>query len=111
MTRTRFLLTLLVVVILLQLFPDKSATVERLAVIGVALYALIWLGSRFLTVYRSRRQKARLAASDEEEYRTYESELAAIRARTDPASLEYRNELSALHDKHREMLTRKFGPD
>ena len=111
MTRTRFLLTLLVVVVLLQLFPDKSATVEWVAVIGVALYSLIWLGSRYLAQYRGRRRKAELAAADEEEYRNYERELASIRARTDSASQEYKDELSALHDRHRDMLARKFGPD
>lgn len=110
MTRTRFLLSLLVVVVLLQLFPDRSATVERVAVIGVALYSLIWLGSRYRARYRESRRKARLAEADAQEYRSYESELASIRARIDPASPEYAGELSALHDRHREMLARKFGP-
>lgn len=109
MTRTRFLLTLLLVAILLRLFPDRSAFIEQVAVGGAALYCLIWLGSRFLGRYRLRRQQDRLAAADAAEYRDYERELADIRARTDESSPQFQVELSALHERHRDMLTRKFG--
>jgi hypothetical protein len=117
--RTRFLLALLVVVVFLQLFPDKSRVIEAVAVGGVALYCLLWAGSRYLAQFRDQRQKAALAAADGEEYRHYESELTSIRAKHDPhrdaneadvASQEYKDELSALHDRHRDMLNRRFGP-
>ena len=58
-------------------------------------------------------------AADDAEYRQYKMELDVIRAKYDPhrdlseptsISPEYRNELSALHDKHQAMLERKFGP-
>ena len=57
-------------------------------------------------------------AADDQEYRQYKTELDSIRAKYDPnrdltdpdsISQQYKDELSALHDKHEEMLTRKFG--
>ena len=119
MTRTRFLLALLVVVILLQLYPDKSRAIEGVAVGGIALYCLLWAGSRYLAQFRVQRRQAALAAADDAEYRRYESELASIRAKHDPhrdaneadaASQEYKDELTALYDRHRDMLNRRFGP-
>ena len=110
MTRTRFLLTLLVVAVLLRVFPDRSALVERAALGAVALYSLIWLGSRFWGQQRARRQRDRRTAADAQQYREYERELADIRARIDESSPQYQVELNALHDRHRDMLGRKFGP-
>ena len=119
MNRTRFLLVLLVLVVLLQRFPDKSRLIEAVAVGGVALYCVLWAGSRYLAQLREQRRQAARAAADDEEYRCYESELASIRAKyepdresgeTDAASQEYKDELSALHDRHRDMLDRRFGP-
>lgn len=118
MNRTRFLLALLVMVVLLRLFPDKSPAIEAVAVGGAALYCLLWAGSRYLAQLRARRRQAAQAAADDEEYRCYECELASIRSQYDPdrdageadASQAYKDALSALHDRHRDMLTRRFGP-
>jgi hypothetical protein len=106
-------------VVLLRLFPDKSRAIEAVAVGGVALYCLLWAGSRYLAQLRAQRRQAARAAADDEEFRCYECELASIRAKYDPnrdageadaASQEYKDELSALHDKHQDMLNRRFGP-
>lgn len=109
MTRTRLLLTLLVLAILLRLFPDRAALIEQVAVGGAALYCTLWLGSRFLRRYRARRQGEILAAADAAEYRDYERALADIRARMEESSPQFQIEVSALHERHREMLVRKFG--
>jgi len=116
--RTRLLVALLVVVILLQLFPEKTAIIELVAVSAGALYCLSWAISRYVAQYKKRAAQAAQDAADADEYRQYEMELDSIRAKydpngnlTDPTSIsqEYKDELSALHDKHETMLTRKFG--
>ena len=120
MNRTRLLVALLVVVILLQLFPEKTAIIELVAVSAGALYCLSWAISRYVAQYQKRAAQAAqdAADADADEYRQYEMELDSIRAKydpngnlTDPTSIsqEYKDELSALHDKHETMLTRKFG--
>lgn len=118
MSRTRLLLALLVVVVLLQIYPDRARVIESTAVGAGALYCLIWAISRALAQYKVKNRRAAQEAADAEEYRQYETELHSIREKYDPhrdmteptsISQEYKSELSALHDKHEAMLTRKFG--
>ena len=67
--------------------------------------------------YREKRRRAMQLAVDAQEYRLYEAELEAIRNKYDPNRLgvegalpaAYQDELTALSEKHRAMLTRKFG--
>jgi hypothetical protein len=89
-----------------------------MAVGGAALYSLVWAILKGHAQYKSKSLRAALEAADAEEYRQYAVELDAIRAKydphrdlTDPTSIpqEFKDELSALHDKHAAMLTRKFG--
>lgn len=117
-TRTRFLLALLVLVISIRLYPDRVNTFEWVAIVGGALYCVVWGASRFLAKCKARNAQAAQAAADEQEYRQYKGQLESIRAQfdpnrnlDDPASIapEYKNALSALHDEHEAMLTRKFG--
>jgi hypothetical protein len=112
------LLALLVVVVLIQIYPDKAAVIESMAVGGAALLALVWATLKGYAQYKAKSRRAAQEAADADEYRRYEMELDAIRAKydphralTDPASIpqEYKDELSALHDKHEALLTRKFG--
>lgn len=118
MNRTRILIALLVLVILLQLFPEKASVIKLVWVSIVALYALIWAARRYLAKRRRQSAEAAQLAADEEEYRQYKAELDEIRAKydpqrdlSDPTSIapEYRDALQALHDKHQPMLGRKFG--
>jgi hypothetical protein len=117
-SRTRILVALLVLVVLLELFPERSTLIKGVAVSVGALYALAWGGARFFAQYRRNSAQAAQQAADETEYREYKMELDRIRARHDPdRNLDeptsippaYRDELTALHDKHEAMLTRKFG--
>ena len=117
--RTRILVALLVVVILMQLFPEKTGAIQRVAIVGGGLYFLAWAGVRFLAQHKKRTAEAAQLAADEAEYQEYKRELDVIRATHDPTrdlsdptsiSPEYRAALSALHDKHQDMLARKFGP-
>ncbi|MDB6084025.1 MAG: hypothetical protein JWN43_1906 [Gammaproteobacteria bacterium] len=119
MNRTRFLVALLVVVALIQVYPDRAATIEMLAIGGAALYCIIWATARALARYKKTRLQAAREAADDREYRLYHQELESIRAKydphrdvTDPASIsqEYKDELTRLHDRHQGMLDRKFGP-
>jgi hypothetical protein len=112
------LLALLVVVVLIQIYPERTGVIESMAVGGAALYSLVWAILKGHAQYKSKNLRAAQEAADAEEYRQYEVELDAIRAKydphrdlNDPASIpqEYRGELSALHDRHEAMLTRKFG--
>lgn len=118
MTRTRILLFLLAMVVLMQLFPDRAGTIEVVAVTGGGLCCLAWAANRFLARRRLEAANAAQAAADEEEYRHYKSALDMLRATheplrdwNDPTSItpEYQGALAALHDKHEAMLTRKFG--
>jgi hypothetical protein len=117
--RTRILVGLLVMVILMRLFPEKAGAIEKAAIFGGGLYFLAWVGVRFLAQHKKRTAEAAQSAADEAEYQEYRRELDIIRATHDPSrnlndptsiSPEYQAALSALHDKHQDMLARKFGP-
>jgi thiol:disulfide interchange protein len=119
MNRTRVLVGVAVLVALVQLFPDRVRWIELAAVIGAAAYFIQWAAATHLARFRLGRREAAQAAADEQEYRRYQQELDEIRARhdaerdvNDPTSIspEYKSALSALHDRHEAMLTRKFGP-
>lgn len=119
MTRTRLLIWILVVVVMLQLFPDKAGRIELFAVIAVALYGAAWGIPKYLARRKNQTANAALAQSDEEEFRRYTKELDAIKAKFDPQrdlddptsiSPEYQEAITALLDKHDAMLKRKFGP-
>ncbi|MGA2188059.1 MAG: hypothetical protein ABSH33_05980 [Steroidobacteraceae bacterium] len=119
MNRTRILLALLVLVVLVQLFPDRAALIKSVWVGAGALYVAIWAGARYLATRKLKSAEAAQLAADDEEYQRYKMELDAIRAKydpnrdlTDPTSIspQYRDALSALHDKYEAMLGRKFGP-
>jgi hypothetical protein len=118
-SRTRILIALLVVVVLIQIYPDRAPIVELLAVIGAAVYFGVWAGITLLRHQRQQTALSRQATADEEEYQRYRSALDAVRARHDPnrdlndptrISQDYKDDLAALHDRHQEMLARKFGP-
>jgi hypothetical protein len=113
------LLALLVLVVLLQLFPQQAPLIKALAVGAGVLYFATWSGARYFRYYRRKSAYAAQEGADEAEYQQYKSELDAIRAKFDPArdlsdlteiSPEYREALTALHDKHQALLDRKFGP-
>lgn len=117
--RTRILIGLLIMVVLMQLFPEKAGAIERAFIVGGGLYFLAWTAARFLAQHKRRRVEAAQAAADEAEYQEYKRKLDVIRAThdlsrdlNDPTTIspEYQAELSALHDKHQDMLARKFGP-
>jgi hypothetical protein len=117
--RTRILVALLIMVILMQLFPEKSGAIQRVAIVGGGLYFLAWAAVRFLAQHKRRAAEAAQSAADEAEYREYKRELDATRAAHDPTrdlndptsiSPEYQAALTVLHDKHQHMLARKFGP-
>jgi sugar (pentulose or hexulose) kinase len=117
-SRTRLLVVLLVVVVLIQIYPERAGIIEAMAVGGAALVALVWAITKGFARYKSKSLRAAQEAANAEEYRQYEVELNAIRAKYDPhrdlteptsISQEYKDELSALHDRHEAMLARKFG--
>ena len=119
MNRTRILIALLVLVILMQLFPEKTGVIQKAAIIGGGLYFLAWTAVRYLAQHKKRRAEAAQSAADDAEYQVYKRELDVIRATHDPTrdlsdptsiSPEYQAALSALHDRHQDMLARKFGP-
>jgi hypothetical protein len=117
--RTKILVVLLAVVILMQLFPDRARLIERVAIVAGGLYFLSWTALRYLAQHKKRTAESAQSAADDSEYQAYKRALDAIREKHDPGpglrdpisiSPEYQAELSALHDKHQDMLTRKFGP-
>jgi hypothetical protein len=118
MTRTRILLAVLVMVVLLELFPGEAGLIKAVFVGAGILYCAIWGIRRYRESARRKRALAEAQAADDEEYRQYKRALDAIRARhdahrdiNDPTSIsdEYRDELNSLHDRHQAMLGRKFG--
>jgi Skp family chaperone for outer membrane proteins len=118
-SRTRILVALLILVILMQLFPERAGVIQKVAIVGGGLYFLAWAAMRFLAQRKRQRAEFARSAADEAEYQAYRRELNAIRATYDPArdlndptsiSPEYQSALTALHDKHQDMLARKFGP-
>ncbi len=120
MNRTRILLAVLVMVVLLQLFPAKADLIKAVFVGAGVVYCLIWGVRRYLAMSSKKQALAARRAADDDEYRQYQRELAAIRERHDPRrddledptsiAAAYREELNRLHDRHRAMLGRKFGP-
>ena len=55
-------------VILMQLFPEKAAAIEKAAIVGGGLYFLAWAALRFLAQHNRRRAEAAQSAADEAEY-------------------------------------------
>jgi hypothetical protein len=109
----------LVVVVLIQLFPGKAGIIELVAIGALALYYLTSATLKYIAEYERKSAQATQDAADEKEYRQYKTELDSIRAKyaanRDWGELtsipqECKDELSALHDRHQDMLTRKFGP-
>ncbi len=119
MNRTRLLVWILALVVLIQVFPDKASRIEVFAVIAALIYCAAWVIPKVLSRRKNQAAQAALAAADEQEYLRYSGELNAIRAKYDPhrdlddptsISPEYQAEITALLDRHDAMLRRKFGP-
>jgi hypothetical protein len=103
----------------MQLFPERAGAIQKVAIIGGGLYFLAWAAARYLAQHKKKKAEAAQSAADDAEYQVYKRELDVIRATHDPTrdlndptsiSPEYQAELSALHDKHQDMLARKFRP-
>jgi hypothetical protein len=118
-SRTLFLAAVAVIVLAMQFFPDQASHVKRTVIALGILYLAIRALRTYPRQYRDKRIRAAQEAADDREYRQYEIELEAIRAMYAPIHdldeiavipQEYQNDLSALHDRHRAMLDRKFGP-
>jgi hypothetical protein len=116
--RTAFLVTIAVAAILMELFPAYVGAIKW----AVILLAVAYLAGRALRtypkLYRERKQKAAQFRADEDEYREFEKELTSLRSKYDTPRLEaegntlppaYQVELQALNERHKAMLTRKFG--
>jgi ERCC4-related helicase len=116
--RTPFLVTIAVAAMLMELFPAYVGPIKWAAI----LLAIAYLAARALRtyprLYRERKRQAAQLLADDHEYRDFEAELAALRARHDTQRLEvqgisptqvYLDELQALNERHKSMLTRKFG--
>jgi hypothetical protein len=56
--RTRILVALLIVVILMQLFPEETGAIQRVAIVGGGLYFLAWAAVRFLAQHKRRTAEA-----------------------------------------------------
>jgi Tfp pilus assembly protein PilN len=119
LNRTRILLVILVMVALIQIYPDRASLIEGVAIVGGGLYAVAWYAANARARYKRLAAESAQAAADDREYRSYREELDAIRARFDPdralgeptaMSADYQKELDVLHERHRNMLSRKFGP-
>ncbi len=106
-------------VLLMQFLPNQANTIKWLTI----AFGIVYLAARALRTYpqqfREKRRRAAQQAADDQEYRRYEAELEAIRARHDPQRellgktelpQEFKDELTALHEKYQAMLDRKFGP-
>lgn len=116
--RTRILAALVVLVVFMQLFPDRAGTIELAWMVVAGLCAAIWGTRRFLLQRQQRQAAAALARADDDRYRLYKTELDDIRSRhdperdlSDPTSIapEYQSELNRLHHRYQDMLERKFG--
>jgi len=116
--RTRILVALLVLVVLVQLFPAKSALIKMIWVSGGGILVAAWALTRYFAQRRKKSVEAAQSANDDREYQQYRQELDIIRGKYDPLrdlddptsiTAECRDELNALHERHRAMLERKFG--
>ena len=108
-SRTRFLAAIAVAALSMQLFPGHADLIKWVA---ISLGVLYLLGRASLTYPRQYRLKRRLTAqraADEREFREYSDELAALRDRHAADPEVYESRVAALHEKHRDMLERKFG--
>ncbi len=116
--RTSLLLAAAVALLVVHFFPYLAAPVAWLSL----AVGIVWAGllvSRILSHYREARSRAAQQAADEKAYRDYEAQLDAIRTQFDPNHEwneataypdAYRAALSALHERYRAMLERRFGP-
>lgn len=112
------MVAVLVLVLLLELFPDHAATIKMVWVGAGVLYVLVWAVRRYRSHHLRKSTEAAQLSADAAEYREYKTALDAIRTKYDPhrdladptsLSPEYLSELNSLHDRHQSMLERKFG--
>ena len=116
--RTSLLLAAAVALLLVHFFPHLAAPVAWLALAVGLVWAAVF-SLRIFLLLRERRSRAVQQAADEKAYRDYKAELDKLRTRFDPnhewnEATElphvYREALSALHERYRSMLERRFGP-
>ena len=113
--RTSLLAAIALAAVLLQWFPRHGGAIKwALILLGLG-YLIVGAVTTYPRIYRDRKRAAQLAA-DERDYRNYEHDLGVIRSKfavDRPANgappPAYQAELDALNEKHRDMLTRKFG--
>lgn len=122
MSRTPFLVAIAVAAILIQFFPSQTGNIKWAAIALVVIYLSLRVLRTYPRQYKEKKLKAAQLAADSEEYHQYQLHLEALRKKydlglPDPEAtaaaaeppLAYQQELTALNDSHRNMLTRKFG--
>jgi hypothetical protein len=115
--RTSLLVAIAVAAMLVQLFPEHVGAIKWAVILLGLVYLLVQALTTYPTLYLDRKRLKTQRAADTQEYGIYERELAAIRSKypagrlADAAALppDYQAELMARNERHREMLTRKFG--
>ena len=116
--RTSLLLTAAIALLVVHFFPYLAAPIAWSALAAGVVWVAV-VGWRLLARYQIHRSHAAKLAADDVEYRSYEIELNALRARHDPKGdwnestdfpEAYRESLNALHERYKAMLTRRFGP-
>ena len=115
--RTSLLAAIAVAALAVQLFPHHVGTIKWAVIMLGLLYLIVQALTTYPKLYLERKRLKVQLAADAREYRIYERELAALRARFPAERLadgtapppDYAAELAALNERHHEMLTRKFG--
>jgi Tfp pilus assembly protein PilE len=117
-SRTRFLVAIAIAAVLMQVYPAYVGAIKRgLVLLGVT-YLLVRALKTYPRLYQEKKRQAAQNVADAQEYLDYARELETIRSTFDPnhhdgadvdPPPEYQDALTALSEKHRDMLTRKFG--
>jgi len=107
--RTRFLAAIAVAAVSMQLFPDYSDFIKWVAIGLGVLYLVARALRTYPQQYRAKRRAAAQRLADELEFREYTAEMLALRTSHAASGDDFEAAVAALHDRHREMLERKFG--
>jgi hypothetical protein len=116
--RTSLLAAVALCALMIQLFPSYVTVIKWVVIALGVLYVAVRAWTMIPAWFLERRRQEQQVSADASEYREYERDLAAIRSRfvvndaattveTPPAA--YQAALTALNEKHKEMLIRKFG--
>lgn len=118
MNLTNYLLFVILLILVMQFYPNLLAELLPVVIGALMLYCCYWLVAKLRAQWTKRGAEKQQEQKDEAEFWEYQRKHNAIRVKYDPehewneatsVPKEYLNEIRSLIIEHREMLQRRNG--